>query len=215
MKILLWVLILIPSISSGDSGNSKETNQSLATDMDLGLSTGRGRQDGIISISNARHLAGKYSISPKMQSVRRQRNQLVSARYSSFNRQNERFMLDGFEWSILNVHAFSQLGRPSNLQRPANDLFVLVEFEATNLTNQAAYIHSNLVLTADGQQYESSSYRVYAEEQMHYDHGGSVNVEPGITHKMYYVFDVRRHSSYKLIIRSFLGHERVEKEINI
>lgn len=214
MKILLWALILIPSISSGDSGNSKEINLALATDRDLGLSTGKGRQDGIISISNARQLAGKYSIAPKTPSVRHQRSQSVSAHHSAFNRQNERFVLDGFEWSLLNVHAFSQLGRPSNLQHPANDLFVLVEFEATNLTNQAAYIHSNLVLTAGGRQYESSSSRVYAEYQMHYD-GRSVKVEPGITHKMYYVFDARRNSSYKLIIRSFLGDDKVEKEINI
>jgi len=123
-------------------------------------------------------------------------------------------MLDGFEWSILSVHAFSQLGASDNPHYPTNGVFVLVEFEATNTTNKAAFIHSNLVLTADGQQYESSSYRVYAEHQMHYAYGGSVNVEPGITHKTYYVFDAKQRSNYKLIMRGFHRDERVEKEIN-
>ena len=36
---------------------------SIQTDRDLGLETGKGCQDGIINIKNARHLAGKYSMS--------------------------------------------------------------------------------------------------------------------------------------------------------
>lgn len=35
----------------------------IRTDRDLGLETGKGCQDGIIHIENARHLAGKYSMS--------------------------------------------------------------------------------------------------------------------------------------------------------
>lgn len=34
----------------------------IRTDRDLGLETGKGCQDGIIHIENARHLAGKFSI---------------------------------------------------------------------------------------------------------------------------------------------------------
>jgi hypothetical protein len=35
----------------------------IPTDRDLGLETGKGCQDGIIHVENARHLAGKYSMS--------------------------------------------------------------------------------------------------------------------------------------------------------
>ena len=34
----------------------------IRTDRDLGLETGKGCQDGIIHIENARHLAGKFSM---------------------------------------------------------------------------------------------------------------------------------------------------------
>jgi len=93
MKILLLILVLMPEISLGHSGGldangchhvratgeyhchrTQNTNQPIIesttpappriqTDRDLGLETGKGCQDGIIYIENARHLAGKYSMS--------------------------------------------------------------------------------------------------------------------------------------------------------
>jgi hypothetical protein len=209
MKAFLFILLLIPVVSSGDVGRPVS-----ATDRDLGLSTGKGRQDGIINVENARHLAGKYSIAPATPAARPRRSQLVSANPIN-NREVERFRLDGFEWAITNVRAFNTLGSSDNLQYPTNGAFVLVEFEATNLTNKASYIHSNLVLTANGRQYESSSYSVYAKYQMNYESGHSVKVEPGVTHKTYFVFDAVPDSNYKLIVRGFLSNARVEKQISI
>jgi hypothetical protein len=207
MKILFLILLIIPGISLGNPGSRAQT------DRDLGLSTGKGRQDGIIHVENARHLAGIYSIAPATTSVSPQSQQVFAK--PTFNKQYERFRLDDFEWSIVNIHAFSELGSSDNPQHPSNGAFIVVEFEATNISNKAQYVHSNLVLTADGRQYESSSYSVYAKYQMNYESGHSVKVEPGVTHKTYFVFDAKHRSNYKLIMRGFLSDERIVKEINI
>jgi hypothetical protein len=214
IKTLSLILLFSPGISfSAEPASNNTPQQAPKTDRDLGLSTGKGRQDGIISISNARHLAGKYSTAPIISGVRPQRSQMSYG--NPANRRRERFALDGFEWSIVNVRAFSELGSSYNPQHPTNGLFIVVELEVTNLSNKAKFIHSNLVLTANGRQYESSSKSVYAKDQMHYDDGRSVNIEPGVTHKTYYVFDAKQYSNYKLIMRGFLSEERAEKEINI
>jgi hypothetical protein len=127
---------------------------------------------------------------------------------------NTSFEFDGFYWKILKVHRFKAIGRESNLQRPKNDYFLVIEAQLKNISAKPRYITNSMILINKNQQYETNTkVSVYAEHQIGYENAG-VKIEPGVIVKEYFGFDVKAAYDFELIISEWgTGSNRIK--INI
>lgn len=127
--------------------------------------------------------------------------------------ENDIFDFDGFKWEILSVKKFRNLGTERNLQKPANGIFIGIEFKVQNTTEKPRYI-GNVILIANGTQHPSSSKSVYAENNYGYYDNDSTQFEPKSTLKTYSIFDADFSSEYILVLKERIGDKRAKIKIS-
>ncbi len=124
------------------------------------------------------------------------------------------FEFDGFYWNILGVYKVGALGRPSDLQHPSNDYYLIIEAELKNISNEPRY-YGNFVLLAGDQQYENSStVCVYGKYFFGYECKHLTMYESGSRLRTYFGFDVKSAREYTMILKSF-GGARTREQVEI
>ena len=129
--------------------------------------------------------------------------------------QNDSFDFDGFHWNILNVYRIKKIGRKSNLQRPKNDSFLIIEVELKNVSSKPRYYGDFILLAGEDQYDDDSTVSVYAKYLFNYKCKDSTVFEPGSKLKTFFGFDVKYSSKYTLLIKGWgTSGKRIKVNIN-
>lgn len=126
---------------------------------------------------------------------------------SKISRYGGAFEFDGFIWRIIRTHRLDVIGRQSNIQRPKNDYFYVVEAELKNISSEPRYYGDFILMDGENQYQDSSKVDTYTKYQLGYSSEDSTKFEPQARLKTYFGFDVKASHNFTLIIKGWGGSD--------
>lgn len=136
----------------------------------------------------------------------------ISPQYASSKKINVE--IGGFEWNILGVRRFYEIGKKGILvENPQKNHFLVIEMTVKNKKNiPNNYIDNYMQLICDGQQYlDVPAYLL--KEQVGYERFNSRLIQPGATIKTYAAFDVSSSNKCNIVIFNIPSDNQVTLDI--